>query len=473
MPSALRLPPRARPALVSSAIAVVTAAAALRHMHDALWQDEVASAWIMQQPTLTAALHRVGQTESTPPLWYVLAWLAHHAGLSVVGVRLISIALMSLAAALVVVLARRIVSLPLAAVAGLLVALGSEFASHAHELRSYALLTLLVVLFALALSAEAARPGRRREAALGGCVAAGLLTHYFFAFSLAAALVWLWLEPSVRSIRRRATVAIAAGLVPVAAMLPLTLEEYHRDHFWWIGRFTFREVLATPFRLFSPLFTRGTAHELAPPLFAAAVLVGAVVVARRSAAGRLYAALAFGPLVAAAAVWWLGVDVFTFRNLIGIGPFVALVVVGSLGTLRRPVAIAAAALLAAAMLGAYTWTQRATATPYDAIARTLAASGWEPSAPIAVVGNFFAFRSPLGWYLPRRPPLALAHPTRTRCSSVFLVERRRTGRFSVARLEDPLWRTAMLRHAVLLADPRDAPRCVRPSTRGLFAAQAP
>ena len=46
----------------------------------ALWQDEVASARIITEPTLPRLLARVARTESTPPLWYALGWLAHRAG---------------------------------------------------------------------------------------------------------------------------------------------------------------------------------------------------------------------------------------------------------------------------------------------------------------------------------------------------------------------------------------------------------
>jgi hypothetical protein len=55
----------APPALVAGAAVVVRLPGAFAH---ALWQDEVASARILQQPTLGAALARVTRTESTPPL---------------------------------------------------------------------------------------------------------------------------------------------------------------------------------------------------------------------------------------------------------------------------------------------------------------------------------------------------------------------------------------------------------------------
>src|SRR5438105_2479890 len=96
--------------LVALGIFMLAALVSLPHaLHDALWQDEVASARILEQPTLLDVLHRVRQTESTPPLWYVLAWLSHRAGLAITEVRLLSVTFVSAAAALVVILARRVV----------------------------------------------------------------------------------------------------------------------------------------------------------------------------------------------------------------------------------------------------------------------------------------------------------------------------------------------------------------------------
>ena len=110
-------------------------------------------------------------------------------------------------------------------------------------------------------------------------VAAGLLTHYFFVFTVAAALGWLWLEPQARAIRRRSTVAIAAGAVLCTPWLPLFVEQFRRDRFWWIGPFRLREAVGAPFRLFTPLVTHGLAGRVVPVAFLALTVCGAVVLA--------------------------------------------------------------------------------------------------------------------------------------------------------------------------------------------------
>jgi uncharacterized membrane protein len=454
--------------LVALATAALTVALGLRHVNDALWQDEVASARIIVQPNLVDVIDRVRATESTPPLWYVLAWAGHRVGLSVVDVRLLSLVATAAAAALVVVFARRILPLPLAGLCGLLVALGSQFAAHSHELRAYALLLLVTLLFAVTLDAEVERPSLRREAALAVLVAAGLLTHYFFALSLFAALVWLWFEPEAASARRRATAAVAAGAAAFLPWLPSALGQYRHDRFWWIGPLVVREVVNTPFRLFSPLQLR-TVGQVVPIVVLLGALSGALLLARGSRAGRLAAVLAFGPLLVAALAWWAGVRVFATRNLLETGPFLAIALARAVAAVpRRPAAVLALCLGAAVVVG-YARSQDGSATPYDSIARSLVAEGWRPADPIALYGNFFAFRSPLEWYLPARPPLALARPRPTTCRTLFLV---RTGRHvAVERIsvQATIRRLMLRRHLVVLTDPLRR-GCAHAITSGRFSA---
>ncbi len=156
---------------VGAGAAAVAVAVRLPHVYSlALSEDEVASARILREPSLGSMLGRVARTESTPPLWYALGWVVHHAGLSIDGVRLLSVASGALLAAGVVAIARQLLPLRFAAVAGLLVAVGSEFAFHGYELRAYELFALLTAVFALALGrvAAGARAAERRVPRRGG-----------------------------------------------------------------------------------------------------------------------------------------------------------------------------------------------------------------------------------------------------------------------------------------------------------------
>jgi uncharacterized membrane protein len=148
----------------------VTVPGALRY---AFWQDEIASARVIDEPTPWAALDRIEHVESTPPAWYLLAWLGHRLGLSMVELRLFSAACSALTAALVVVLAARLLPVWGAGLAGLLVSFSWQFVFHGRELRAYTLLGLCAVLFALLLERALKRPTASRLAALSPDVLLG------------------------------------------------------------------------------------------------------------------------------------------------------------------------------------------------------------------------------------------------------------------------------------------------------------
>jgi hypothetical protein len=452
---------------VISAVALLAVAARLTGLFtQALSQDEVASARIITEPTFPRLLGHVARTESTPPLWYTLAWLAHHGGLATQDVRLLSVAAGAVTAALVVDLACGVVGLPFAALAGLMTAIGSQLVSHGRELRAYELLALLAVVFARAVLAEVEAPSRRRELALVAVVAAGGLTHYFFAFTVLAGLGWLWLDPTTHAVRRRATGAIALGAFAAAPWLPVTLQQYHQHRFWWIGAFRVRPVLAVPLRLFTSAYgsaSFGFSLSLAAP---AVVGAGCVTLARLSPRGRLVAALAVGPHAAAALAWVSGVRIFGLRNLIEIAPFVAIAIAVAASAIPRRAVPAAALLATVASLLPLLSLANVHVPQYDLLARRLVAEGWTPSAPVAVFGNFFLYRAPLEWYLPHRPLLAASRPLSGVCRTVFVIRRSRVERL---RLDRPIEADRQLDGATILADPADAPHCVRPIMTGRLA----
>jgi uncharacterized membrane protein len=440
-------------------VAAVAAAVRLPGVYtQAFWQDEVASARILSQGPIGAVLARVARTESTPPLWYVVGWAAHHAGLAVRDVRLVSVVAGALLAPATVVLARRFVAEAPAVLAGLLVALGVAFVAHGQELRAYELYALVTVLFALALLAELDAPSRSRDACLALVAAAGALTHYFFLFSAVAALAWLWLDPAARRARLRATAAIGAGALMTAPWAPFALRQLHQDRFWWIGPFSVRRVVSTPLRLFTPAYGN-TDFGLALSLAALVVVAAGAWSVRRSPSGRLATVLALAPLALAGTVWSLGWRIYAQRNLIAIGPFLAVVAAAAVATLRVQPAVRAAAAAAVLGLAASLAVSKIDhVPPYDVMARELVADGWRSSIPIAVYGNPLRYRAPLEWYLPHRPVLALARARPGGCRLVLVVTPR--GRVLRERVH------GRLRRATYLGEVHDLPRCVRAVSAG-------
>lgn len=375
------------------AVAVLAVAACLPGaLRFALWQDEVASARVLAARQPLALLGHVAGGESTPPLWYALAWALHRCGAGIVDLRLLSVAAAALLAVGTAVAARRVVPAPAALLAGAAVALGYQFDFHGRELRAYELAALLTV----ALATAAARGG----APLTAAVAAGSLTHYFFLFSVLAVLVW----------RPRLWRPVAVGLVPLAVWSPLLLQQYTRRRFSFIGSFDLHAVATTYWLTFARALphTAG-AHTLAPLALLAAVLAGALHLGSRRGSrgpeGRLWALLAVVPVAAAALLWLAGIRIYDVRNLIVAGPFAAVAVASLLTRLPRRAALCAGLAVLVLVGAGYVRGNRVPPVAYDRIAGALVAEGWQPGAPIAVYGDVDALWGPLEWYLPRRPIL--------------------------------------------------------------------
>jgi hypothetical protein len=372
-----------------------------------LWQDEVASARILSEPTIPAVLRHVVRTESTPPLWYLLGWLIHKTGISVYDVRLLSVAEDCALVTLVVVAASRLVPTRFAALAGLLVALGAEFSAEGRWMRAYELIALVSLALAFAASAAAAQPSRRRLTALAAVVAPGSLTHYFFLFTVAGVVVWLTFDPAARQARRKTLLAVAAGLIPFVVWSPAFATQMGHRRYSWIGRFDLGQVLSTPLRLFTP-FGSGAILTLGSLLALALAGFGAAR-AGQSSFGRLCVCLGIAPLVLAASIWLAGVRVYAVRNLIGIGPFLALVAVAGLAALPKPARLMTPIAVVLLATGSFVWAQRAHEPAFNRIGQALAAEGWQAGDAVLVFGTSSEFRSPLGWYLPGHPNLAVGN----------------------------------------------------------------
>ena len=114
------LPPRAwmgeradlRVVLVAVGVGLVAVAVRLPQVFArAFWQDEVASARILSEPTLFAMLRQVRATESTPPFWYALGWGVHRLGVPLREVRLLLVLFGALGCVLVVLVAALIATI--------------------------------------------------------------------------------------------------------------------------------------------------------------------------------------------------------------------------------------------------------------------------------------------------------------------------------------------------------------------------
>jgi hypothetical protein len=426
------------PTVVVLAVAASVAVRTPDAVREALWGDEVGVARIATAPSHGAAMERIARRESTPPTYYLIARYTHRAGAearaagaprqlsSFTAVRLLSIAFGALLAGFVVAYARRLLPLSGAALAGLLAATGFQLAEHGKEMRAYALLALLAVVFVFALEAAVDRPSPRRLVALGAVVALGSTTHYFFLWPLSLGVAWAWRSARDARARTRVTAAVTVSLLPLLLWLDDLLQQTRRvsQHF---PSFGFRPIA----NLYSDLFASSAAWSRVGVVgrlaVVALVLAGAVVLARRRE-GRLCALLAVAPVPLTALVWALGLDVFTTRNLIVVAPFAGIAVAAGVSALPvRPLALAATALVAAAALWTFSIDRTLGRTPYDRVANGTVALGWTAADPLVLFGAWVE-RVPLGWYLPGHPRLVVGHPTAGACRQLYAVVESEAGR---------------------------------------------
>jgi 4-amino-4-deoxy-L-arabinose transferase-like glycosyltransferase len=175
------------------------------------------------------ALHMIPVTESSPPLYYVVAWLwTRLFGLGEVGIRSLS-ALLGTALVLVVYLiATRLGSRRAGLIAGLLVAVNPFFVWYSQEARTYALVAVLSALSLWAFLGAIDQPGRRTLTVWAMASSAAILSHYFAVFLVAPEAVWLILR--VR--QSAALVASAAVTLVGVAQIPLLVAQADNRTQW-------------------------------------------------------------------------------------------------------------------------------------------------------------------------------------------------------------------------------------------------
>ena len=337
------------------------AAAALRFATldaQSLWYDESVTAQLMASQ-LGGMLHALPDSESTPPLYYVLAWLwTQLFGTGEAGLRSLSALLGTATVPIVWALGRRLGGDRAALIAAALAAANPMLVWFSQEARSYALLTLLGALSALLWLRALEQPRSGRLVAWGAVAALALGTHYFAVFLVAPQALWLALRvPGLRA----KTIALALPAAAGAALVPLAPDQRSNEGAAFIGQ----SSLATRLAQIPKQFLIGydaPAEALITVLAAVAMLTavaGLVLAQRRRAApdatrrkdtSRLVAlaAAAFGlPLGALA----FGEDHLLARNVIAVLPLLLALAATGLAAagelLPRPADMAPAAVACA------------------------------------------------------------------------------------------------------------------------------
>jgi 4-amino-4-deoxy-L-arabinose transferase-like glycosyltransferase len=196
--------------------------------------DEAVTVGRVLHPNLFSTLSAVPRSESTPPLYYLVAWIwSRPFGTGEVWMRSLS-ALAGTASIAVVYLGA--VALPLPRRAGLIaaaaVAVSPVLIWFSQDARSYALVFLLTALSFL-FFARARRGSPRRDLAWWAVFSAlAIATHYFAGFVVAAEGALLILGGN----RRRAALAVFAVIAAAAPLAPIALRQSTNAHAGWISQ---------------------------------------------------------------------------------------------------------------------------------------------------------------------------------------------------------------------------------------------
>src|SRR4051812_43115831 len=173
--------PRTQIVLAVGALTLLALALRLTCIGQSLFGDELYLYSAVHDRSLGGMLAVVHDTEKTPPLYFLLAWVTARGAHATELVRLPSVLAGTSSVPLVYVLGREAFSRASGLVAAACIALSPFAIFYGTEARGYSLVAALVVLSTVALL-QALRDGRRRWWLLHGAAAlAALYTHYIAA----------------------------------------------------------------------------------------------------------------------------------------------------------------------------------------------------------------------------------------------------------------------------------------------------
>ena len=214
------------------AVAAITALGALLRFAtldvQSLSGDEGVTSALLRM-SLGDMLSTIPDSESTPPLYYVLAWMwTRAAGHGELGMRSLSALAGTMAIPALFAAGRALVSERAGVVAAALAAVSPLLVWYSQEARSYALLMLLATLSLWTFARVLDSPTRRGMAAWAVVCAIALATHYYAGFLVLGEAAWL-----VWRTRARRDVLLACAAIGAVALglLPLALDQRSSGNF--------------------------------------------------------------------------------------------------------------------------------------------------------------------------------------------------------------------------------------------------
>ena len=359
-PGAGAAAPRARTLSgpTAATVAALTLLAAVlrftRIGHQGFWFDEANTAQLVHfSPGKMLGL--IPRSESTPPLYYSVAWIwARVFGYGEAGLRSLSavlgVALVPVAFATGAKLSSRRAGL----IAAALVACSPLLNWYSQEARSYEMLAFLASASLLAFAYARDDPTPRALAVWVITSALALATHYYAVLIVAPEALWL-----LAMHRRRREVQIAFGFVGLCGLglLALALAQNANGRDRWIAGAPLGRRLGQVVPQFAVSF-EGPGRGVLEPLAIAIIVLALVLLATCARAAERRGALVAGSLALAGLVISLvlialGFDDLLTRNLLALWLPAALVVAGGLAA-PRPRAVGLVAAAALCLIGVVT-----------------------------------------------------------------------------------------------------------------------
>jgi uncharacterized membrane protein len=339
-------------------VGLVSLAAGLRFArlaHQGFWFDE-GNTVLLVHFSPGKMLGLLPKTESTPPLYFCLAWIwARIFGFGEAGLRSLSTVAGVLTVPVAGAAGAKLVSRRVGFITAALVATSPLLIWYSQEARSYELLVLTSAITLLTFACALATPTPRMLAAWAVASSLALATHYFAVLAVVPEAAWLL---AAHRRRRSAHIAVGAvGLVGVA-LLPLAINQHSTGNSNWIAHIPLHIRLSQV----TPQFLLGFGAPAGPWLRSldAVVVIGAVALLvwrggeseRRG--GLLAAGLAMVGATVALALLAVGVDDLITRNIIVLWLPLAVVVAAGLGSARarRLGAVGVAVLCATGVVAA-------------------------------------------------------------------------------------------------------------------------
>jgi mannosyltransferase len=321
--------------------------------HQSYWFDEADTVSILHT-SLGGLLTRVPRWETTPPFYFVMAWVWGHVfGYGEAGLRSLSALAGVITVPVGYAAATKLFSRRAGVIVAALIACNPLLVWYSQEARAYALLVLLTSVALLAFAHVRIAPTRRWMIVWIVAAALALATHYYAALAIVPQAIFL-----VARQRRSRPVIISVLALAVWELPLLAIALRQLQHNLGTSNWINRVPLLQRVQLLPKEFAIGPGGPASGWLMLVSALVaaaGAWLALRRASRDErrsivFVVSLAAGGFAIAIALILLGFDQWNTRNLLALWLPLGLVIAAALG-IRRAGALGAAGAVTLCAVG--------------------------------------------------------------------------------------------------------------------------